>query len=101
MSDKIESINMSVAVFSANLVTVKDVEEFVRVASSCPKGTDISVQHGKFITDGKSLMGILSLNLSEPSLNLSEPVEVEIKSDKSSEVMSKILSQFDKWRVED
>lgn len=96
MSDKIESINMSVAVFSANLVTVKDkdVEEFVRVASSCPKGTDISVQHGKFITDGKSLMGILSLNLSEP-------VEVEIKSDKSSEVMSKILSQFDKWRVED
>lgn len=89
MSDKIESINMSVAVFSANLVTVKDVEEFVRVASSCPKGTDISVQHGKFITDGKS------------SLNLSEPVEVEIKSDKSSEVMSKILSQFDKWRVED
>lgn len=51
MSDKIESINMSVAVFSANLVTVKDVEEFVRVASS--------------------------------------------------EVMSKILSQFDKWRVED
>lgn len=94
MSDKIESINMSVAFFSANLVTVKDVEEFVRVASSCPKGTDISVQHGKFITDGKSLMGILSLNLSEP-------VEVEIKSDKSSEVMSKILSQFDKWRVED
>lgn len=94
MSDRIESINMSVAVFSANLVTVKDVEEFVRVASSCPKGTDISVQHGKFITDGKSLMGILSLNLSEP-------VEVEIKSDKSSEVMNKILSQFDKWRVED
>ena len=94
MSDRIESINMSVAVFSANLVTVKDVEEFVRVASSCPKGTDIGVQHGKYITDGKSLMGILSLNLSEP-------VEVEIKSDKSSEVMSKILSQFDKWRVED
>lgn len=94
MSDRIESVNMSVAVFSANLVTVKDVEEFVRVASSCPKGTDISVQHGKFITDGKSLLGILSLNLSEP-------VEVEIESDKSSEVMSKILSQFDKWRVED
>lgn len=94
MSDRIESVNMSVAVFSVNLVTVKDVEEFVRVASSCSKGTDISVQHGKFITDGKSLLGILSLNLSEP-------VEVEIKSDKSSEVMSKILSQFDKWRVED
>lgn len=94
MSDRIESVNMSVAVFSVNLVTVKDVEEFVRVASSCSKGTDISVQHGKFITDGKSLLGILSLNLSEP-------VEVEIKSDKSSEVMSKILSQFDKWRVEE
>lgn len=94
MGDKIESINMSVAVFSVNLVTVKDVKEFVRVASSCPKSTDISVQHGKFVMDGKSLMGILSLNLSEP-------VEVEIKSDKSSEVMSKILSQFDKWRVED
>ena len=94
MGDKIESVNMSVAVFSVNLVTVEDVKEFVEVASSCSKGTDISVQHGKFITDGKSLLGILSLNLSEP-------VEVEIKSDKSSEVMSKILSQFDKWRVED
>ncbi len=94
MSDRIESINMSVAVFSANLVTVKDVKEFVRVASNCPKGTDVIIKHGKFVMDGKSLMGILSLNLSEP-------VEVEIKSDKSSEVMSKILSQFDKWRVED
>ena len=94
MDDKIESVNMSVAVFSANLVTVEDVKEFVEVSSSYPKGTDVIVKHGKFITDGKSLMGILSLNLSEP-------VEVEIKSDKSSEVMSKILSQFDKWRVED
>ena len=94
MGDKIESVNMSVAVFSANLVTVEDVKEFVEVASNCPKGTDVIIKHGKFITDGKSLMGILSLNLSEP-------IEVEIKSDKSSEVMSKILSQFDKWRVED
>ena len=92
MGDAIKSINA--AIFSVSLITIRDVEEFVRVASSCPRGTDVVVKHGKFITDGKSLMGMLSLNLSEP-------VEVEIKSNESSEVMSKILSQFDKWRVDE
>ena len=79
--------NNNMAIFKVHLVTVRDVEEFVKVASSAPK-------HGKYITDGKSLMGIFSLNLSEP-------VDVEIKSAENSGVISSLLSKFDKWRVED
>ena len=92
MSDTIRGI--SAAVFSVNFVTVKDVEKFVEIASNCPKGTEIVVKHGNFTVDGKSLIGILSLNLSEP-------VEVEIKSNENSEAMSNLLNQFDKWRVEE
>lgn len=87
-------MNNNIAIFKVHLVTVRDVEEFVRVASSAPHGTEITVKHGKYITDGKSLMGILSLNLSEP-------VDVEIKSAENSGVISSLLSKFDKWRVED
>lgn len=90
--------NNNIAIFKVHLVTVRDVEEFVRVASSAPHGTEITVKHGnkhgKYITDGKSLMEIFSLNLSEP-------VDVEIKSAENSGVISSLLSKFDKWRVED
>lgn len=84
----------NIAIFKVKLVTVRDVEDFVRVASSCSKGTEITVSHGKYITDGKSLMGIFSLNLSEP-------VDVEIKSTENSSIISSLLSKFDKWRIED
>ena len=84
----------SIATFKVQLVTIKDIEEFVTIAGKCPKATEIVVKHGKFIVDGKSLMGLFSLNLSEP-------VNVEIKSTENSTAISNLLNQFDKWRVEE
>lgn len=84
----------SIATFKLQLVTIKDVEEFVTIAGKCPKTTEIIVKHGKFIVDGKSLMGLFSLNLSEP-------VDVEIKSTENSSVISNLLNQFDRWRIEE
>ena len=84
----------SIATFKVQLVTIKDVEEFVQISSTCPKSTEILVKRGRFVIDGKSLMGLFSLNLSEP-------IDVEIKSTENSSVISNLLNQFNKWRVED
>lgn len=84
----------SVAIIKVQFITIKDIEEFVTITGKCPKSTEVIVKHGKFIVDGKSLMGLFSLNLSEP-------VNVEIKSTENSLAISNLLSQFDKWRVEE
>ena len=84
----------NIATFKVQLVTIKDVEEFVQISSTCPKSTEILVKRGRFVIDGKSLMGLFSLNLSEP-------IDVEIKSTENSTVISNLLNQFNKWRVED
>jgi len=46
------------------LNTIKDVKKFVGVAESCPFPIDLS--SGRYTVDGKSLMGIFSLDLTEP-----------------------------------
>ena len=84
----------SITTFKVQLVTIKDVEVFVQISSTCPKSTEILVKRGRFVIDGKSLMGLFSLNLSEP-------IDVEIKSTENSTVISNLLNQFNKWRVED
>ena len=84
----------SITTFKVQLVTIKDVEEFVQISSTCPKSTEILVKRGRFVIDGKSLMGLFSLNLSEP-------IDVEIRSTENSTVISNLLNQFNKWRVED
>ena len=44
----------SIATFKVQLVTIKDVEEFVQISSTCPKSTEILVKRGRFVIDGKS-----------------------------------------------
>lgn len=51
-------------VMEIKLSTANDVKEFVNVAMRCPY--QIDVKHGRYIVDGKSIMGLFSLNLSEP-----------------------------------
>ena len=51
-------------VMRIKLSTTNDVKEFVNVAMRCPYQLD--VKHGRYIVDGKSIMGLFSLNLSEP-----------------------------------
>ena len=45
------------------LNTVTEVNDFCRIASGYE--SDVIVSHGKYAVDGKSLMGLYSLNLSE------------------------------------
>jgi phosphotransferase system HPr-like phosphotransfer protein len=45
------------------LKTIDDVKEFVNICSKYD--VDIDVEQGKFTVDGKSILGIFSLNLIE------------------------------------
>lgn len=46
------------------LDTAKKVNEFVEAISECP--IDIDVTSEKYVVNGKSIIGVLSLNLFEP-----------------------------------
>jgi len=52
--------------FELRLSCLNDVGAFVRVADTVP--CEITVKRGSFAVNGKSLMGILSLDLSAPLL---------------------------------
>ena len=49
------------------LTTINDVKNFVNTVSRCDFAVDLS--GGRYTVDGKSIMGIFSLDLSKP-LNL-------------------------------
>jgi phosphotransferase system HPr-like phosphotransfer protein len=46
------------------LTTIKDVSQFVNATLSAP--CDIELSHGKYVVDAKSMMGVLSLDLTKP-----------------------------------
>lgn len=50
-------------IMKIKLQTINDVKEFVNATIKCPFQVD--VQNGRFIVDGKSIMGLFSLNLSD------------------------------------
>lgn len=56
---------------------VSDINDFVNLAHMCTR--DVTVYSGRYIVNGKSLMGIYSLNLSEP-------IKVEFHGDIPDEV---------------
>lgn len=46
------------------LTNIKDVKDFVNAANMCDFSIDLS--SGRYTVDGKSIMGIFSLDLSKP-----------------------------------
>ena len=54
---------------------VNDVKEFVEQANKVPFAVEINA--GRFVVDAKSIMGVFSLNLSEP-------VEIVINADEET-----------------
>ena len=44
--------------------TIEKVKRFAAIAAKCK--ADITLKHDKYIVDGKSIMGIFSLDLSKP-----------------------------------
>jgi phosphotransferase system HPr-like phosphotransfer protein len=51
---------------------IADIHDFINLAMKC-RG-EVTVYSGKYVIDGKSLMGVMSLNLSEP-------IKIEIDGD--------------------
>lgn len=52
--------------FKILLSTVNDVKEVANIAGSIPEQVNVVIKSGTYIVDAKSLMGIFSLNLSDP-----------------------------------
>ena len=63
------------------LETLKEIENFINIAKKYD--FDIDFISGKYVIDGKSLMGILSLDLSKP-------VEIHIHSDNAQKFIYEI-----------
>ena len=71
------------------LPSVKEVKDFVSAVSLC--GCDIDIAADRYIIDAKSIMGILSLDLSKP-------LELRIISDDENEI-SDVLGKIERFIV--
>lgn len=81
--------------FKVKLDTVTDVREFVNTACNCPYGTSVVLKRDDYTwVDGKSIMGLFSLNLSEP-------VIMAILSNESDNMIENIVHKFNKWRIKE
>lgn len=70
-----------------NLTTVKDVQQFVSFMSNQPY--DAYIKTDRYIVDAKSLMGIFSLDLSEPV-----ELRLECDKDEAKDTIDQLTSQF-------
>ena len=50
--------------FQVRLSSVADVKDFVDAASACP--SEVDVCSGRYVVNGKSIMGLFSVDLSAP-----------------------------------
>ncbi len=67
--------------FTILLQSINDVKDFVRIVNDFPDDVDLS--SGRYVVDAKSIMGIFSLDLTKP-------IDVEIHSKNSSELLDKL-----------
>lgn len=63
------------------LGTIADVRDFVNIVSKTD--ADIDLQSGRYVVDGKSIMGIFSLDLLSP-------ISLTIHSDDADELLAEI-----------
>lgn len=64
--------------FYVNLSSIRRVKDFVKITNEFD--CDIDIISGRYVIDGKSIMGIFSLNLLEPLLARIcsfDPVQIE------------------------
>ena len=64
-----------------SLQMAQKVKEFVAITQNCPH--EILLKSGKYIVDAKSILGIFSLDLSQPII-------VEIYADSCDEILEKL-----------
>ncbi len=63
------------------LATINDVKEFVKIVTSC--AYDVDLISGRYAIDAKSIMGIFSLDLSNP-------IDLEAHTDDATEFFKQI-----------
>jgi len=73
------------------LATPQDVKEFYFAASELPRNVSAIVSHNEFRVDGKSILGMFGLNLSEP-------VTLTITSEENLD-KKRIDDLFSKWEI--
>lgn len=71
-----------------HISTIEDAKRFVEICSYY--SDEINVYSGRYVIDGKSIMGILSLNLLEPI-----DVEIISKDEVSLNSFAKLMKQFE------
>ena len=64
-----------------SLKAIEDVKDFVNIVNRYPFDVDLS--SGRYVVDGKSIMGIFSLDLSKP-------IKVDVHSDDCREFLEEI-----------
>ena len=69
----------------------QDVKAFCYAMSEFPRNVNVKVQHDTYVVDGKSILGMFSLNLSDPVT-----VVIESKDLLNSDEVDKI---FYPWEV--
>ena len=52
------------------LQTPQDVKNFCYSVSSLPRNVSVKVKHDTYVVDGKSILGMFSLDLSNPVLSI-------------------------------
>lgn len=62
LNEKEKNISMDKFYGKIKLCSIEDVKNFVRSANEVP--VDVEVSSGRYIVDGKSILGLFSLNLS-------------------------------------
>ena len=73
--------------FYVSLSSIEDVRQFVNAATSCP--CEVDVLSGRYVIDAKSIMGLFSLDLSQP-------VRVEVHgSDSEREAFEQSVAAFE------
>lgn len=51
--------------FKVRITTVKDIYDIAEVTNHIPIGVEIVAQHGHYVVSARSVMGLMSLDLSE------------------------------------
>lgn len=77
-----------------NLAKAQDVKDFVAAASNAP--FEVTAGEGKYIVDGKSIMGVFSLNLAAPiTVSVDKAVE-----ESKPEAVAAFKEKLSAWIVE-
>jgi hypothetical protein len=69
------------------LLTIVDVKEFVKAAMNCPYQIDVC--SGRYVVDGKSIIGLFCLDLSNPLI-----IQIPMTANKNY-----VKNAFKRWEV--